>query len=259
MKRFLKTALLSLLVLVFIAIGGFILWAETPAPPGPAALAALESDELVYVFPREDYIVFYPAICEAQIAEENATGQQHLIKGLIFYPGGRVDYRAYAPALRKIAEQGIIVFLVRVRLNLAFFDIEAGAPLLEKTEGVDLWAAGGHSLGGVAASIFAQNHPEVRGLVFWASYPADDSLKTAGLPVVSIYATLDGLSTPERINESRALLPFNAGFIPIEGGNHAQFGDYGFQDGDNPASISAESQWEQVAQATVEFFQSLNP
>jgi len=259
MKRFVKITLLSLLIVLLLAVGGFILWAETPAPPGPAALAALESDEFIYVFPREDYIVFYPAICEAQIAEENATGQQHLIKGLIFYPGGRVDYRAYAPALRKVAEQGIIVFLVRARLNLALFDIEAGAPLLEKTEGVDVWATGGHSLGGVAASIFAQNHPEIRGIVFWASYPANDSLKTAGLPVVSIYGTLDGLSTPEKIDESRSILPPDARFVPIAGGNHAQFGDYGFQGGDFAAGISPEEQWERIARATSDFLQSLAP
>ncbi len=259
MKRFLKLAFLSVLILLLLAVGGFVIWAETPARPGPAALAALESDEFVYVFQRKDHIVFYPAICEAQIAEENATGQPHVITALIFYPGGHVDYRAYAPALRKIAEQGVIVFLARVRLNLAFFDIEAGAPLLQTTEGIDVWAAGGHSLGGVAASIFAQNHPQVRGVVFWASYPADERFKAAGLPALSVYGTRDGLAAPDRIDQSRALLPAATLFVPIEGGNHAQFGDYGFQSSDNPASIPAETQWQQAAQATVSFLQSLTP
>lgn len=257
MKRFLKIVLLSTLLLLLVAVSGFVLWAETPARPGAAALKALESDEFVYVFERETHIVFYPAICEAKLTAENATGQPHTITAFIFYPGGRVDYRAYAPALRKIAERGIIVFLLRVRLNLAFFDIEAGAPLLASTEGVDLWAVGGHSLGGVAASIFAPNHPQVRGVVFWASYPTDEQLKTIGLPVLSIYGTLDGLARPEEIEQSRALLPETAVFLPIEGGNHAQFGDYGFQNGDNPASIPAETQWEQIAQATAQFLLSL--
>ncbi len=193
------------------------------------------------------------------MAEENATGQPHTITGLIFYPGGRVDYRAYAPALRKIAEQGIIVFLVRVRLNLAFFDIEAGAPLLKNIEGVDLWAVGGHSLGGVAASIFAQNHPEVRGLVFWASYPADERFRATGLPALSVYGTRDGLARPEQIDQSRALLPDTALFVPIEGGNHAQFGDYGPQPGDLPAAIRPEEQWTQIAHETANFLKALTP
>lgn len=259
MKRFVKITLLSLLIVLLLAVGGFILWAETPAQPGPAALAALESDEFIYVFPREDYIVFYPAICEAQIAEENATGQQHLIKGLIFYPGGRVDYRAYAPALRKVAEQGIIVFLVRARLNLALFDIEAGAPLLEKTEGVDVWAAGGHSLGGVAASRFAQNHPEIRGLVYWAFLPSDNRLASSSLRVLSVYGTNDGFLTDTQLQAAKSNLPADALFNPIEGGNHAQFGDYGFQGGDLAAEISPEEQWERIARATSDFLQSLAP
>ncbi|PWH11704.1 MAG: alpha/beta hydrolase [Anaerolineae bacterium] len=259
MKRFLKISLLSLLFLLLLSVGGFVMWAETPARPGPTALAALESDERVYVFQREDHIVFYPAICEAKIAEENRTGQPHTITAFVFYPGGRVDYRAYAPALRKIAEEGIIVFLLRVRLNLAFFDIEAGAPLLSQTEGVDVWTAGGHSLGGVAASLFAQNHPEVRAVVFWASYPADERFKAAELPVLSVYGTLDGLASPDRIQQSRVLLPSAARFVPIEGGNHAQFGDYGLQNGDNLASISPEAQWQQAAQVTASFLQTLSP
>ena len=32
----------------------------------------------------------------------------------IFYPGGRVDYRAYAVTLRELAEEGITVYLVRM-------------------------------------------------------------------------------------------------------------------------------------------------
>jgi hypothetical protein len=43
----------------------------------------------------------------------------------------------------------------------------------------------------------------------------------------------------------------------IEGGNHAQFGSYGPQEGDKPATISPEEQWEQVAAATVEFLKGL--
>lgn len=248
MKRLFKLVLVSLLALLAAAVGGFLLWAETPARPGAAALAALQSDARVSVFEREGYILFAP----------NETAPRERI-ALIFYPGGRVDYRAYAPPLRKIAEQGILVFLLRVRLNLAFFDVEAGAPLLQNTEGVTLWAAGGHSLGGVAASLFAQNHPEVRGVVFWASYPASEAFRATGLPVLSLYGTRDGLAPPEEIEQSRALLPPGAQLVAIQGGNHAQFGDYGFQNGDLPAELPAERQWQQIAQATVSFLQTLLP
>jgi len=46
--------------------------------------------------------------------------------------------------------------------------------------------------------------------------------------------------------------------VAIEGGNHAQFGWYGPQAGDNPATISREAQQEQIIEATVELLALLN-
>lgn len=146
-----------------------------------------------------------------------------------------------------------------MRLNLAFFDLEAGAPALKDFPEIKVWATGGHSLGGVASALFAKNHPELRGLVFWASYPADDSLKDANIKMLSIYGTQDGGLGPnsQKIEENKALQPADTVFVVIEGGNHGQFGDYGPQPGDNPATISPEEQWQQTTQATVEFLKSL--
>jgi pimeloyl-ACP methyl ester carboxylesterase len=119
------------------------------------------------------------------------------------------------------------------------------------------WFVGGHSLGGVAAASYAASHPEITGVVFWASYPADDSLKNQNMPVVSIYGTLDGLATEESQNSKKELMPEDTQYVVIEGGNHAQFGSYGKQAGDNDASISPEEQWVQVASGTVAFFNSI--
>jgi pimeloyl-ACP methyl ester carboxylesterase len=256
--KYLKRFLLVLLLVSLLLLGGFVFWASMSAQPGQAALKALVSDETVTVTQSDSYIVFQPATHSADLSVQAGQAAQPAI-GLIFYPGGRVDYRAYAPALRQIAAQGCLVVLVPVRLNLAFFDIDAGLSALRDFPQITTWAAGGHSLGGVAASIFAQNHPEVRGVVFWASYPADERFRATGLPALSVYGTLDGLAGPDRIDQSRALLPETARFVRIEGGNHAQFGDYGSQPGDLPATISPEEQWTQIARATAEFLQSLTP
>jgi pimeloyl-ACP methyl ester carboxylesterase len=242
LKRFL---LITLSVTLLLA-GGFVFWASNAAQPGPAALAALVSDARITVTQTDDYILFRPAAIQPST-------------GLIFYPGGRVDYRAYAPALRQIAEQGYLVVLVPVRLNLAFFDLEAGAPALTDFPTIKTWAISGHSLGGVAASIFAGNHPEIKGIVYWASYPANDSLKESGLKTLSLYGTRDGLTKPETIQQNKSLRPIDSLLIPIEGGNHAQFGDYGLQSGDLPATISPEEQWQQISRATADFLQSLMP
>jgi dienelactone hydrolase len=224
-----------------VTAAGFVIWANNASPADAVALAALNSDAQVTVSEENGFIVFYPT--------ENPRPET----GFIFYPGGKVDYRAYAPVLKLIAAQGVFVAVVPVRLNLAFFDINAAARVEAAYPEVKNWFVGGHSLGGVAASIYAAEHSEIKGVVFWASYPADDALKTKGIKAISIVGSNDGLATSDSIAASRELLPADTQFITIEGGNHAQFGSYGLQAGDNPASISAEEQWAQAAALTVEF------
>jgi len=102
------------------------------------------------------------------------------------------------------------------------------------------------------AARFAYQHPEAaQGLVLWAAYPASsDDLSGYPLAATSIYGTLDGLATGDKIDASRPLLPSDTQWVPIEGGNHAQFGWYGPQSGDNKATISQEVQQEQIVAAT---------
>jgi len=107
------------------------------------------------------------------------------------------------------------------------------------------------------ASVYAKDHlTELDGVIFFASYPADDSLKNTNLKVLSIYGTND-MAGMETFEVKKSLLPVDTKYIVIEGGNHAQFGSYGPQEGDKPATISPEEQWEQVAAATVEFLKGL--
>jgi len=233
MKK-LKRALLGLLIVVLIS-----------TQPTETALNALSTDAQVVIRQEDGFITFAPV-------------QARTSTGFIFYPGGRVDYRAYAPVLRKIAEEGYFVALLEVKFNLAFFDVNAGDKVIKKYPQVDRWAVGGHSLGGVAAAEYAGEHPDsIRAIAFWASYPSNDSLKDSNLLMMSIYGTNDGLASNEEIEASKTLLPAHAQFVPVDGGNHAQFGSYGPQAGDNPATISPEEQWTQIANATVRLLASL--
>ncbi len=240
MKKSLKISLLIILALLLVVAVGFIAWASFPLGPGTTAMSALKSDSTVNIEENADWVVFRPA------AQQTRTG-------FIYYPGGRVDYRSYAHLLRPLAEQGYLVVLVRMPLSLAVFSPAKAAEVIQSLPEITDWVIGGHSLGGAMAANFVFNNPgKVKGLVLWASYPAEsNSLAAAEVEVVSIYGSEDG--EVDTIESSGSLLPGSTGWVRIEGGNHAQFGDYGEQPGDGDASISASAQWEQVIAATDEF------
>ncbi len=226
------------MVFFFVGLVVALVWRGTrPFPAEPLAVAALSSGAEVRVAETAYGWSFRPA--------GGARG------GFVFYPGGRVDPRSYAPLLRPLAEAGYLVALLKVPFNLAITAPDKALEAMRAHPEVSRWVVGGHSLGGVAAASFAQAH-EVAGLVLWAAYPQED-LSKRRVPVLAVYATRDGLVPPETVEEKRVLLPPNARIAWIEGGNHAGFGAYGAQPGDREARIERRAQWEQVLQATRAF------
>ena len=104
------------------------------------------------------------------------------------------------------------------------------------------------------AATFAHAHSDIiDGIVFWASYPqASDSLSELEIASASVYGTRDGLLSVDTVEESRAYLPDDAAFVAIDGGNHAQFGSYGAQNGDNEATVSREVQQAAAIEAALD-------
>jgi acetyl esterase/lipase len=246
MKRALRKFWWFFLVIPFLLVGGFVIWGETPLGPMDEALVALQSDAKVTV-ETGDWFVFRPL--DVQPAA-----------GFIFYPGGRVDARSYAPMARAIAEQGYLVVITPMPLSLAVLSPGRASQVIAAFPEVHHWAIGGHSRGGVMAANFAHQNPTlIQGLALWASYPtSSDNLSAQSIKVVSIYATLDGLSTGDKIDASRPLLPANTQWVAIQGGDHAQFGWYGDQPGDNPATISRKEQQDQIVAATVALLEAIS-
>ena len=75
------------------------------------------------------------------------------------------------------------------------------------------------------------------------------------VPAILIYGTNDGIVEPEeygRIVED-GLWPEDFTEVRLEGGNHAQFGDYGEQNGDNKAEMSFDEQLDKTAAAIMEW------
>lgn len=234
----------AVLGLVVLAGGAFVIWASNPPDPGPDAVAALLDDNRVEVVENDGW---------AFVPTDTPT------TGFILYPGARVDPAAYAPVAHAVAAEGYLVVVPQVRLNMAILDRDVGSDVRDRFPGIEHWVVGGHSLGGTTAAMYASEETtDVDGLIFWASYPSSGTdLSTSAYPVSLISGTLDGLSTPSDIDDAKPLLPSDTVYVAIEGGNHAQFGDYGPQSGDNPAAILPQQQWDEITAATVVTLESV--
>lgn len=212
--------------------------------PMPEALVAMESTATVAVVDGKP-ITFTPT--------EPAT------TGVIIYPGAFVEPRSYAPAAHALADEGAFVAIVPMPFGVAILGGDRADDVIGDYPEVTDWVIAGHSLGGVMAARYAAEHPDaVDGLVLWASYPEDSiDLSAWSGATASIFGTLDGLTTVQDIEDSRALLPPDTAFVEIDGGNHAYFGWYGEQSGDNPATITRVEQQRLVVDGTLAVVRSV--
>jgi hypothetical protein len=246
MKKGQKLAASIIGIGILLCLLCFIVWAMTPLGPTEEAFSALESDAVVTVEDTGNFLVFTPT-------------SMNPITGFILYPGGHVDYRSYAPIAREIASRGYLVSIVQMPLSLAVFGVDKADDVIAAYPGIRSWVIGGHSLGGSMAASYAKNNPgEVQGLVFWASYPAEsDDLSKTELKGLTTYGSNDLILDRDHFNATLHQLPPGTIMQVIEGGNHAQFGNYGVQPGDGTATISASDQQIRAANLTVRILRAV--
>ena len=170
---------------------------------------------------------------------------------LIFYPGAKVEYTAYAPLMCLLAENGVDVFLIKMPCNLAILGVNKADDIIDEYNYAH-WYIGGHSLGGAMAASYAAEHDDedtkLTGLILLAAYPTKN-LGISDLHVLTVYGSEDGVLNMTKIADGRELMPEDYTELVIEGGNHAQFGCYGEQSGDGAATISASEQRQQTVNA----------
>lgn len=163
--------------------------------------------------------------------------------GLIFYPGGKVEETAYLQLLERIRAGGVTVALVKMPYRLAVFDTKAADDVYAALPAVSRWYLGGHSLGGAMASSYVNgNESKLAGLILLGAYPINDS----PIPTLCIYGSED-------LQLDKTKLAGVANVLRLEGGNHAQFGNYGVQEGDGTATIPRDAQQQQAAEAMLAF------
>ena len=226
MKKRLRVFLISFLALLAVLGGGFLVYASDYYRADETANAVLQN-EAVQV--EEDLILLLP--------EETAD------TALIFYPGAKVEYTAYLPILDKLRQNGIASVLMKMPFNMAIFSANAADKAFKELPGVTDWFIGGHSMGGaMASSYFAGHKDRVKGLVLLGAYIYGD---VAPEDALTVYGTLNA-GLEKNIN-------YTENVVIIQGGNHAQFGNYGEQKGDPAAAISWQEQQDAAVQAILEF------
>lgn len=220
-----SSVVVGILALLF---GSFLIYAAMDYNADDVARAVLEQDNVIV---EKDLTIVQGDIEEV---------------GIIFYPGAKVEAIAYLPILAKIADAGYSCYLVEMPFNMAIFDSNAADKVMEEHQEITTWYIMGHSMGGAMASRYASaNKDKVAGLILLAAYIYGD------------YSPRDTLTIYGSLNTSVGdKITYEENIVVIEGGNHAQFGNYGFQKGDEVATITREQQQAETVLAIVNFLAS---
>ncbi len=172
--------------------------------------------------------------------------------GFIFYPGAKVDPKAYS----YLKDINANVFIAKFPFNIAFFRSNVASDIIEQNKTINNWYIGGHSLGGTVAFEYAKDNSDLfNGCIFLGSYTIDDE-SSSNIKTLAFFATNDGLI--DNYKEKIKLLPTNANVVEINGGNHSNYGDYGFQKKDNKATISQKEQQDIIINNINKFIQTNN-
>ena len=230
MKKTLNRILIGLLLLIILLVGAFYIYASDYYRADEVAIAVMQSDAITLV--EDNFIVLSP----------NTPGDT----AIIFYPGAKVEYFSYLPMMEKIMlSSNVTCILVKMPFNMAIFDSDAADKIINRFPDIENWYLAGHSMGGAMASDFAsKNQDKIMGLLLFGAYIFGNYPEENALTVYGSFNT----SVEEKIN-------YTENIIVIEGGNHAQFGNYGKQKGDPDATISSEEQQNIAVVAVHEFLE----
>jgi hypothetical protein len=178
-------------------------------------------------------------------------------RGVMLLPGCPVDPRAYVPLARTIADAGFIAAIVKVPYRCGSFpggEVELRRRIESlRARWLDTsFVLAGHSRGAAHTARIAYETPAAFAayVLMGTSHPRDHDLSSHAIDVTKIAATHDGVAGEAQFDRRR--LPSTTRWVRIEGGNHSQFGYYGYQLFDGRASISREEQQAQVIAALLE-------
>jgi hypothetical protein len=228
-KKLIRTIILCGFVLLAALAGCFVVYVSDYYHSDDYSNSILTSTAQIQT--SDNMWVFYP---------EPSTDRK---VGFIFYPGGKVEATAYSPLLRSLTNEGVTCILLEMPFHLAVFDVNAAEEVYPHFPDIDTWYIGGHSLGGAMASSYAdQASKELSGMILLGAYSVGDG----SIPTLAIYGSQDQVLDKTKLENTQNQ------FL-IEGGNHANFGNYGNQEGDGIATITREQQQQMTVDSILNF------
>ena len=237
-RRIILIVLAAVLVLSAVIIG-MCLFNERPAVQTVATYQSTYCDTVISVA-EDGGVEILPRNTDADI-------------GIVFYVGAQITPDAYIPLLARIAEQGYACFVPNLTFNMAALEPKAADDIISAHPEIKSWILAGHSMGGLTASGYADDHRDtVDGLILVAAY-ANRDMSDANLPVLAVFGDTDGVMNKKLYDKRLAWNPSDFEEHIIPGANHAQYGDYGKQPRDNEAAISAEEQQSQTAEIILDW------
>ncbi|GAB3959273.1 alpha/beta hydrolase [Spirosoma harenae] len=241
-----KLSIRNVLRLIWVLAGlGFISWNFISYQPHNLDPNTFVSTNAIQVSQTDNWIAF-----QAKTAKKPV---------LIFFPGAMVDPKVYAPLARHIAEAGYSTYIIKMPWRMASYGYQRINDLFNFADTTKQYVLCGHSQGGKMAAQFVYEHPgKMAGLILiGTSHPRDIDLSTTTIPVMKLCATNDGLASLREVNQNKIKLPAKTEYVQIQGGNHAQFGYYGSQLGDDEATISRSEQQILSEQAILRFLRKI--
>ena len=227
MKKKTKKIIIIIIAIIMILLGGFWWYVSDYYRADEVAVNILNS---------ADNLEFLDDLIVVEASEPSDTA-------LIFYPGAKVEYTAYLPILEKLSDNGITSVLVKMPFNMAIFDADAADKVFDQLPDIQNWFIGGHSMGGAMASSYASdNMDKLSGLILLGAYIYQDVSPSDAL---TIYGTFN-----DNLEKN---IDYTENIVIIEGGNHAQFGNYGLQKNDPIATISSDEQQNIAVAAIIDF------
>ena len=237
-RRIILIVLAAVLVLSAVIIG-MCLFNERPAVQTVATYQSTYCDTVISVA-EDGGVEILPRNTDADI-------------GIVLYVGAQITPDAYIPLLARISEQGYACFIPNLTFNMAALEPKAADDIISAHPEIKSWILAGHSMGGLTASGYADDHRDtVDGLILVAAY-ANRDMSDVGLPVLAVFGDADGVMNKGLYDKRLAWNPADFEEHIIPGANHAQYGDYGKQPRDNDATIPAEEQQTKTAEIILDW------